>query len=188
MEGLCGLTSDEKIKICVKEKSNRCFLIKLELNLFISNQKANFIPHSVSFSVLCISDLEWLPEKISQCYNRYGNMRYLWHFLWITSISSLLLALLFGINAKPKRLVLVWSEKQPWVLSERLGVFSSDVRSIEEEWEPLFNRMHSLSRRALKHFPGSTTFLFWRKGFLWWGVNFALAKDFKWMTRRNSCK
>ena len=46
MEGLCGLISDEKIKICVKEKSNRCFLIKLELNLFISNQKANFIPHS----------------------------------------------------------------------------------------------------------------------------------------------
>ena len=58
-------------------------------------------------------------------------MRYLCHFLWITSISSLLLALLFGINAKPKRLVLVWSEKQPWVPSERLGVFS--IRC-EEHW------------------------------------------------------
>ena len=33
-------------------------LYALELNLFISNKKANFIPHSVSFSVLCISDLE----------------------------------------------------------------------------------------------------------------------------------
>ena len=67
MEGLCGLTSDEKKKDLREREIQQMFLYKicqslylyaLELNLFISYQKTNFIQHSVSFSVLCISDLE----------------------------------------------------------------------------------------------------------------------------------